>query len=66
MCYMMNLLLCMIVCFITESWLNNCVPDSLLDPRAQYAVIRNDRQCGNGGDVYRVCVCQQKVALPSC
>jgi len=27
------------------------VPDSLLDPRAQHAVIRNDRQCGNRGGV---------------
>ena len=37
--------------FFSESWLNNCLPDSLLDPRAQYAVIRNDRHCGNGGGV---------------
>ena len=37
--------------FFTESWLNNCVPNSLLDPNDQYFVFRSDRQRGNGGGV---------------
>ena len=37
--------------FFTESWLNNCVPNSLLDPKDQYFVLRSDRQHGNGGGV---------------
>lgn len=30
--------------FFTESWLNNYVPDSLLDTKGHYAVFRSDRQ----------------------
>ena len=37
--------------FFTESWLNNYVPDSLLDPRGHYIVFRSDRLRGNGGGV---------------
>jgi len=31
--------------------LNNCVPNSLLDPKDRYFVFRSDRHRGNGGGV---------------
>ena len=33
---------------ITETWLNDSVPDSLIDPRNQYSIFRRDRPTGNG------------------
>ena len=33
---------------ITETWLNNSVPDSLIDQINQYSIFRHDRPTGNG------------------
>ena len=33
---------------ITETWLNDSVPDSFIDQRNQYSIFRRDRPTGNG------------------
>lgn len=39
------------IVLITETWLNNNVPDSLLDPRGEFYVFRRDRDAHRGGGV---------------
>ena len=39
------------VIFVTESWLNNDIPTSLLDPDDCFDVFRRDRKASRGGGV---------------
>ena len=36
---------------LTETWLNDSVPDSLIDPKLNFHVVRNDRKLKRGGGV---------------
>ena len=39
------------IVFITESWLSDAIPNSLIDPENEYNVIRKDRKASRGGGV---------------
>jgi len=39
------------VIFVSETWLNSDIPDSLLDPQGSYNIYRCDRVSGQGGGV---------------